>query len=128
MKNGIIALVLCAVVATGFFLFKLGEVNADPNKPSTEVFELLVCLNNNDKPLFQGLVTDIRMYDGVTSFTEESGLERLIAGGICIATRGTQQEFTAASVAAEAAAAAQGGGRVDDDTGADINSSEPVPE
>jgi hypothetical protein len=114
MKNGIIALVLCGVVACGFFLFKLGEVNAEAPVVDTTIYELMVCLNNNDHPIFQGLVTDTYIGTGYVKFTEESGLRRFIQGATCILTKGDQQTFNAAQVAAEAAQAAQqAGGTVD---------------
>jgi hypothetical protein len=127
MKNGIVALVLCAVVACGFFLFKLGEVNAEAPVVDTTVYELMVCLNG-DKPIFQGLVTETYIGTGYVKFTEATGLRRFIQGGTCILTKGTSETFTAAQVAAEAAQAAQQVGGAEDDTGTGLDEGNEVVE
>jgi hypothetical protein len=104
MMNKILVLALVLAVAAGVMLtIRLNDVVDNAPVVDSTTYELMVCLNNGDKPLFQGLVTDAYVGVGYVKFTEATGLRRFIQGATCILTKGLASDFQKADEAMKAA-------------------------
>jgi hypothetical protein len=120
MNKILLGLLVVSVIAGGFFFKEMKVVKDSVATVDTTQYELMVCINNDDKPLFQGLVTDSFVGVGYVKFTEDTGLRRFIQGATCILTKGTQADFAKADAAMKEATAS--------DTGASDPEGDDVPE
>jgi hypothetical protein len=92
----LVALLATLVVVCGVGVFHLSKTEAGPVVDNTE-YTLVVCFNG-DKPIFGGLVEEVRVRVEGVFYTDTFGLQHFTTG-VCVVTEGTQAQFAAQSAA-----------------------------